>query len=70
VKNHASDHSQREQRDAKADEVPGREPGPAPEGAAEADVRLHAPETILASQFLGERALKGFTQPVRVHAVH
>ena len=55
MNNHASDHSQREQRNTKAGEVPGREPGTAPEGAAEADVRLLAPETILASQFLGER---------------
>jgi len=55
VNNHASDHSQREQRNSKAGEVPEREPGAAPEGAAEADVRLLAPETILASQFLGER---------------
>src|SRR5438093_13395490 len=54
VNNHASDHSQREQRNSKAGEVPGHEPGAAPEGAAEADVRLPAPETIPASQLPGE----------------
>src|SRR5438093_7034069 len=55
VNNHASDHSQREQRNSKAGEVPEREPGAAPEGAAGGEVRLPAPGTIPPSQLLRGR---------------
>src|SRR5438093_11721877 len=51
VNDHASDHSEREQRHSKAGEVPGRDPVAAPEGPAEADGLLLAPEPIPAGRF-------------------